>query len=166
MKTILGAGFKYTVSIKYPDGKVEVSEDFNLMPQVAINHVASLIRGAGATPISNWYMGIFEANYVPVSSVTALDLPGVVGESVAYTQAARPSFANSYNGIGLIDNLSSRAVFTLTADKTIYGAFIVSSATKAGNTGLLLSIARFDAPKIVPSGAELTVSAEISLTPV
>lgn len=164
--SILGTGLRYDITIKYPDGRVESFVEHNLLPQVAVDHIASLIRGAGATPISSWYVGIFENNYVPTNSVTAADLPGVVGESVAYSEATRPAWVDSYNGISVIDNVASKAVFTFTADKTIYGGFIVSTNTKGGNTGLLLSIARFSTPKVVPTGAEFSVSATLTLTPV
>lgn len=166
MTSIVGHGLKYTFTLRHTDGSVEVWEETNLLPQVAVDHIASLLRGAGASPISTWYVGIFENNYVPVSSVTAADLPGVVGECVAYSQATRPSWVNTYNGVSVIDNLASKAVFTLTADKTLYGAFLVSASTKGGNTGLLLSIARFASAKVVPNGSELSVSAQLLLTPV
>lgn len=165
-KSILGTGFKWTVEIKYPDGRVETDVFFNTLPQGFIDHLASMIRGSGATPISDWFVGIFENNYVPTSAVTAADLPAVVGECVAYSEVSRPSFVDSYDGVGQIDNLASKAVFTLTADKTLYGGFINSSSTKGGNTGTLMSVARFDTAKVVPSGAELSVSAELALTPV
>lgn len=164
--SILGPGFKYTIDIKYPDGRVESFVDFNKLPQESIDHIAGLIRGNGAVPISNWFLGIFENNFVPTSAVKAADLPGVVGECVAYSQPARPAWTDDYDGVSLIDNLANKAVFTLTAEKTLYGGFIVSSSTKGGNTGMILSIARFDIPKVVPSGAELSVSAELALTPV
>lgn len=164
-ESILGTGLRYDFEIKYPDGRIEKFSEFNLLPQVAINHIASLIRGAGATPISSWFMGIFENNYVPTNAVTAADLPGVVGECVAYSEAARPAWTHSYNGAGVIDNLAAKAVFTMTSDKNLYGGFIVSTSTKGGNTGLLLSIARFSTVKVVPTGAELTVSATLTLTP-
>lgn len=165
MNSILGTGFKYVGTIKHPDGRIETFEDFNLLPQVSVNHIAGLIRGT-TTPISDWYMGIFENNYVPTSGVTAADLPGVVGECVAYSEATRPAFNESYDGVSVIDNLASKAVFTMTADKTLYGGFIVSTNGKGGNTGLILSIARFSSPKVVPNGAEFSLSAQLTLTPV
>ena len=162
-KSLLGPGLKYTTTIKHPDGRLEVSEDFNLLPQDSVDFVASLILATGATPIGSWHLGIFEGNYVPSAGVTAADLPGVVGECVAYSQATRPAWAADYDGAGNIDNLATPAVFNMTAAKTIYGGFVISTSNKAGNTGLILSMCRFDEPKVVPSGAEFTVTAELAL---
>lgn len=163
--SVLGTGFQYQCSILTPDGETIDSIDFNLLPQVAVDHIAGLLRGSGASPISSWYVGIYEGNYVPTSGVTSADLPGVVGECTAYTEATRPIWTNSYDGVSVIDNLSNKAVFTMNAPKTIYGAFLVASSVKAGNTGILLSIARFNTPKILDSGTQFSVAAGITLIP-
>lgn len=161
--TLIGHGLKYTTTIKHPDGSVDVSVDFNLLPQESVNFVASLLLGTGATPISAWYLGIFEGNYVPDPSITAAGLPGVVGECVAYSQASRPLWGPSYDGIGTIGNLSTPAKYNMTAAKTIYGGFVISTSNKGGNTGLILSICRFSEPKAVPLGAEFSITAELAL---
>ena len=163
--SVLGTGFRYDCEILTPSGEIIQFTDFNLLPQVSIDHIAGLIRGDGTVPISSWFVGVFENNYVPTSDVTSADLPGVVGESTAYSQATRPAWTHSYDGVSLIDNLASKAQFTFTAPKTIYGAFLVSSSTKAGNTGVLLSIARFNTPKSVDTGTVFSVAAGITLVP-
>ena len=137
----------------------------NLMPQESIDHVAGLIRGSGPTPISSWFIGLFENNYMPTSGVTAADLPGVVGECTAYDEATRQGWVNTYDGVSVIDNTLSLATFTMNATKRIYGAFIVSSSVKGGNTGLTLSIARFDSPRDVVAGTEFGVGALLTLIP-
>ncbi len=162
--SVLGTGFRYDSEIVAPDGEILRFTDFNLLPQVSIDLIAGLLRGT-ATPIGSWYMGLFENNYVPDSSVTAADLPGVVGECTAYSQATRPAWTHAYDGVAVIDNLASKATFTMNADKTIYGAFIVSSSVKAGNTGALLSIARFSTAKALPAGSQFTLAAGLTLVP-
>jgi hypothetical protein len=165
--SVLGAGFKYGLYIKdargawVQDGDVEC----NIIPQVGVNHIASLLRGSGATPISSWFMGLFEGNYVPTSGVTAADLPGVVGESGAYSESSRPAWNHQYDGVSVIDNTASLATFTMDADKRIYGAFIVSSNTKQGNGGVLLSIARFATPRDLTAGQEFGVGGVLTLIP-
>lgn len=166
MSSILGTGFKYGLYTREPGGDWVQDGDFeyNLMPQAAVDHVATLITGSG-TPIASWFMGIYESNYVPTSGVTATDLPGVVGESVAYTGATRPAWAFQYDGVSVIDNTLSLATFTMNAPKTIYGAFIVSNGTKGGNTGLVLSIARFSTPRVLESGTQFGVGGVLTLIP-
>lgn len=162
MTSILGHGFQYTGEILRLDGSRESFTDHNLLPQVAVDHIAGLIRGS-TSPIANWYVGLFEANYVPVSTVTAADLTAI--ECTTYSEATRPAWVESYDGSAVIDSLANKATFTFTASKRIYGAFLVSTSTKGGNTGTLLSIARFSQPKDIDAGEVFTVAAGLTLIP-
>jgi hypothetical protein len=162
--SILGCGFEYNCEIIAPDGEIITFTDTNLLPQESVTHIASLIRGTG-TLIGSWYVGLFENNYVPTSGVTAADLPGVVGECTAYSETTRPAWDNTFDGVASIDNVASKALFTMNATKTIYGAFIVSSSVKAGNVGKLLSIARFSTAKPLEAGAQFSVAAGLILIP-
>lgn len=163
--TILGTGLIYKVETLKDGNVIDVSYEHNILPQQSVDHIASLIRGGGATPISTWYLGLFENNYVADSAITAAGLQTTVGESTAYTQVARPPWTNAYDGVGFIGNASSVAEFAMNASKTIYGAFIVSNATKGGTAGILLSLARFSTAKVVENGTVLRITAGLSLTP-
>lgn len=162
--SVLGTGFRYDCEIIAPDGEIIRSTDFNLLPQVSIDFIAGLIR-ATSIPNGSWFIGLFENNYVPTSGVTAADLPGVVGECTAYTEATRPAWTHAYDGVSVIDNLASKATFSINAAKTVYGAFIVSSSVKAGNTGTLLSIARFNTAKSLDAGTTFSIAAGLTLVP-
>ena len=81
MNSLLGTGFRYTCEATLPTGEVLVFEEHNLLPQVSIDHVAGLIQGS-ASPISGWYVGIFEGNYTPSNTTAAADLPTNAGECV------------------------------------------------------------------------------------
>ena len=163
--SVLGTGFRYDCEIIKPSGEIEQFTDYNLLPQVSIDHIVGLLRGDGTVPISSWFLGVYSGNYVPTRGVTSADLPGVVGEATGYSQATRPAWQNSYDDVAVVDNISNRAVFTFTAPTTLYGAFIVSSSTKAGGTGVLLSIARFNTPKTMDVGTQFSVAAGITLVP-
>jgi hypothetical protein len=163
--SVLGTGFRYDCEIIKPSGEIEQFTDFNLLPQVSIDHIVGLLRGDGTSPISSWFVGVFSGNYVPTSGVTSADLPVVVGESTVYSQATRPVWTHAYDAVSVVDNIASKAVFTFTAATTLYGAFIVSSSVKAGNTGVLLSIARFNTPKTLDIGTQFSVAAGITLVP-
>lgn len=165
MNSVLGSGLVYRVETVVDGIVVDVSYEHNIMPQQSIDHIAGMIRGSGATPISSWYLGLFENNYVPDASVTAADLQLTVGESQAYSETARPDWINAYDGTGFIGNTGGPAEFTMNATKNIYGAFIVSNATKGGTAGILLSIARFATVKAVDAGTVLRVTAGLTLTP-
>ena len=163
--SILGTGFEYTVELVKDGAVVDRSVEHNILPQQSVDHIVSLIRGSGATPISSWYMGLFENNYVPDSSITAAGLQTTVGESQAYDEADRELWDNTYDGTGFVGNASTVAEFTMNSTKTIYGAFIVSNATKGGTSGILLSIARFSTVKQVDAGTVLRVVAGLTITP-
>lgn len=137
--------------------------EHNLVPLAGLNYMAQAMFG-DTSPIGTFYVGLFENNYLPVASALASDLPSSIGEFVGYSETARPLWSR-VNTNGLISNAANRALFTSTQNKRIYGGFLVSSAEKGGNTGMLLSVARFSSPKDVEAGQVLRVRAELSLIP-
>lgn len=156
-------GFLYSGEIVAPDGTVIVAfEDHNLIPQIGIDHVAGLLRGVGS-PISSWYLGVYANNYMPTNDTTAADLPAAAGESLAYSQATRPIWNNTYDGVSVISNTASRAEFSFTAATRLYGGFLVSNNNKGANTGTLLSIAKFATPYDVPAGSVFRLGVAITL---
>ncbi|MBD1554769.1 hypothetical protein HAQ04_25545 [Pseudomonas sp. C2L11] len=163
MAPLLGRGFQYDIEIVDAFGEViQRGREFNRIPQVGLDFVANLLLGE-TTPISTWYCGLFEGNYVPVSSTTAADLPGSAQESTVYSQTARPSWQGVYDGIQLITNTASRAEFTFTSAKTIYGGFLISTSDKGSNTGTLMSIARFENPREVPANTTFRLGITLTL---
>jgi hypothetical protein len=159
----LGGGLRYVCEVIAPDGIVlQRGEHTNLIPQVGVDYLAGLFMGI-SVPVTDWYVGIYEANYVPVRSVKSSDLPGTVGESTAYTQSERPSWNKEYDGVGKLTSINGRAEFTFTADKTLYGGFVVSQPAKGGNSGVLLSITRFPTPYTVPAGSTFRLYQEVNV---
>jgi hypothetical protein len=159
-------GLVYEGEILLPDGRVISAgpPTKNLVPQAGVNHFVGLLRGTTA-PISAWYIGVYEGNFVPSMSTTAADLPLLAQESQAYSEAARPVWGNTYDGVGSISSRNSRADFTFTADKRLHGAFVISNSSKGGNSGLLLSIVRFQSPIDVPAGSVYRLGASLALIP-
>ncbi len=157
-------GFDYNFRFTLPDGRVIEDRFENLMPQESVDYWADLFL-ANRVAITAWYMGLFEGNYVPTMNSKASDIPGVIGEMTAYESAGRPQCLGTYDGVSLLSNESAMAEFVLTADKTFYGAFIVSSATKADGGGVLASIGRFASPRTLPAGTNFTCWASIPLVP-
>ena len=78
--------------------------------------------------------------------------------------ATRVEFVEGAVAAGVVENTASRAEFTFTAAKTIYGAFLVSAQAKGAITGVLMSAARFTAPKVLQIDDVLRVTASFSLT--
>ena len=157
------AGVNYTIEVIRGGAVVDSETVHNLMPEEGRNHAVSVIT-KGATQVPAWYIGLFEGNYVPVDSDKASTLPTSATECTAYLPATRVEFVEGAVAAGVVENTASRAEFTATAAKTIYGAFLVSAQAKGAITGVLMSAARFTAPKVLQIDDVLRVTASFSLT--
>ncbi len=158
-------GFRY--QYEYSEGGIIIDRGSaeNLIPQVGVDHLRGLLRGS-ATPISNWYLGLYSGNYVPDDpNVTAADLPVNVGEFVDYSGASRLDWEHADEGLSEVSNSGNRAEFTFTGSGTVRGGFLISSSAKGGNTGLLMSIVRFPNPRPVEPGGILRVLAGVVFIP-
>ena len=154
-------GFTYQLACFDGDGREAWVEEWdNLIPTAGLDFLAQVPFG-GASPISNFYVGLFDKNYIPQDSAASADLPLVIGEFVGYEEAARPQWARQYNS-GTHSNASGPAVFTVSpgVTRTLYGGFVCSAEAKGGNSGLVVSVGRFDNPREVypDQRLELTVS--------
>lgn len=144
---------------------VDEFEDHNLVVNEGLNHILN-VEFNGTTQVTNWYLGVFEGNYTPVSSVTAATIASASTESTAYTSATRPAYTSAAASSQSITNSASRASFVFNATKTIYGAFLVSSSTKSGTSGVLFAAAQFASSKSVTSGDELLLTYTFSASSV
>lgn len=161
--SILGRGFTYVRSIRTPDGRTVLLPDaHNIVPDEGVNFVANLILGS-ASPNASWYAFLYEGNYIPSESSSAADLPGVIGECTAYVAATRPIWTGSYDSGAKTLTNTTEVEFVMNQDKVLYGAGIVSSSTKAGTGGFILSIARFPSPEEVKAGAVFSLTADLPL---
>lgn len=165
MKSDCKLAFVHKFEFFDASGNLVWSEEVqNLMPQVAINYVAGAMFGDTA-PIGTFYVGLFQNNAVPASNMTASDIPTTLGEFIGYSESTRPLWNRSYDGVGIIANANNRAEFTITADARLYGGFLVSTSVKGGNSGLLMSVARFESPRDVTAGGTFRVTSAITLIP-
>lgn len=139
------------------DKIIEEFEDHNLVVNEGLNALNNIMFDAG-TQITAWYLGIFEANYTPVSTVTAATIASASTESTAYTLGTRPAYTPAASSSQIITNSASPASFTFNATKTIYGGFLISSSTKGGTSGTLFAAAAFATSKSVVSGDQLLLT--------
>lgn len=164
-KEIARLGFVWDGELVGPDGELlQRSTDSNIIPQVGIDFLVSLIRGTGV-PNSGWYVGVGENDFVPTGAATSAGLQSQVGESQAYSESDRPLWDNTYDGMSIITNLDSRAEFSFTAAKRLHTGFLVANSTKGSAAGTLLSIARFSTPYDVPAGSTFRLAVSITLLP-
>jgi hypothetical protein len=156
-------GFVYTVE-HLRDGKVIDTETVhNLVPTVGMNHILDVIFRS-ATAYANWYIGLYESNYVPVAADTLVTLLANGTECTAYAETTREVFTSAAASGGVISNTASKAEFTMNATKTLYGGFLTSNSVKLSDTGMLVSAVKFASPKSVTAGDVLRVTAGLTLT--
>lgn len=128
------------------DGKVIDSwEEPNTVVTQGLNYILNTALGATAK-LADWYLGIFEGNYTPVAGLTAATVKAAASECVTYDEATRPAWTDAPSTTGIITNAAARAEFTMNADKTIHGAFLISTNAKDGSAdsgGTLFSASRF-----------------------
>lgn len=128
---------------------------------VAEGLIALLNMGFGLlSPITQWYMAVFQNNYTPVSTDTAATIVGNAGEFNGYSGGARPNFtpAAAVQPTPQLTNSANRASFTFTGSATLIGAFLISSAGILSATGTLFSAAQFPSSKSVGNTDQLLLT--------
>ena len=126
-----------------------------------LNHLLN-VYFHDTTPVATWYCLIFESDTTPGDGTTYAT--PVFTECTAYTETARPVYNESAASGKKVTNVDNKAVFTMNASKTIYGAALVSVSTK-GDTiggGILPVADRFRSSRAVVSGDVLNLTYEVS----
>ena len=123
----------------------------------------------GSAYTAAWYLGLYGAgaSNTPAAGDTMSSHAGWT-EVVPYSNATRPvcTFGTPTTANpSVATNSASPASFTINATATVGGAFLTSSSTKSGTTGILYSAADFGAPgdRAVASGDVLTLTYTLSL---
>lgn len=141
------------------DGKIiDVWEDFNVVTDEGLNYLLNA-GVTGGSQILTWYVSIFESNYTPVGTETGATLSGLLTECTSYDEATRPEFDCITAVAQTTHNTASRATFTISATKTVYGAVLSSGNTKGVYTGsTVLALAKFGTARSVVDNDILLVS--------
>lgn len=159
-KVLLGGAFK--ADIIHPDGEVDYgSWGCNIIVDEGLHHALDVILH-GEVQVNPWYIGLFEANYMPVATDTAANIATNATESTAYNEATRVEYNEAAAASKVTTNSTNKAQFTINATKTMYGAFLVSNSTKQGTTGTLLSAAQFSTARSVVANDILEVTYSVA----
>jgi hypothetical protein len=123
----------------------------------------------GTTYTAAWYLGLYGsgATNSPAAGNTMAS-HGSWTEVTDYSQATRPACTfgtPTTANPSVATNSASPASFSINATTTVGGAFLTTSNTKGGSTGVLYSAADFSAPgdRSVVSGDTLSVTYTLSL---
>jgi hypothetical protein len=132
-------------------------QDHNLVVNEGLDALLNIMFH-GTTQITTWYIGVFEANYTPIATVTAATITSASTESTAYDESTRQAYDEAASSGQSITNSASKATFTFNATKVIYGAFLVSASAKSATTGTLFSAAKFSSSKSVVDDDQLLLT--------
>jgi hypothetical protein len=147
---ILGVG-RYAGRIIRCGETIDEFDCKNLVVNQGLNYLLGAALG-NQTVITSWYIGLFSGNYTVLASDTASGIASAATEVTAYAAGARQAWTAAAPASQSITNSASQASFTFNGSATIYGAFLISSATINGTSGTLFSGAQFGASKSVVSG--------------
>lgn len=110
-----------------------------------------------------WFVGLKDTG-TPVAGDTMAS-HGSWATITPYSEATDPAWTkNGSSSAGAMSNSSSKAVFSINATDTVYGAFLKNNNTKGGSTGTLFGVGDFAAPRGVADTDSLNVQIDLSLT--
>ena len=141
----------FEVECYRPDGSLAWKERAeNIITDEGLNRRLDVMLH-GTTQIATWYCGLVESDTTPAADMTYA-VP-VFTECTAYDEGARPAYNEAAASSKSTTNSANKAVFTINASKTLYGAFLASISTKgdhtAGDNNVLLCYAKFGTSQAV-----------------
>ena len=165
----------------FRDGKLIGEEIFspNIVVTQGKDYIADVAYNNNAAQQTTWYLALYGNNLSPASNDTA----DGTGQGQATPIATRLGELNSEldNGTNPVretwtpnssvpntgaasSNSENPASFTMAADDTIYGAYLISDSVKAGITGILLAASDFGTSRVVLTSDILQLTYSIALT--
>jgi hypothetical protein len=150
-----GAKFKGVFDIEVKDklgNLISRSRAENLVTDEGLDALLDIMLH-GDTQITTWYCVMFEDDYTPDGDETYA-VPEYT-EFTAYDEGTRPEYDEAASSSQSVTNSASKAVFTASDTKTLYGAALVgggSAPTTKDNTaggGTLLCLGVFAAAQPV-----------------
>ncbi|MCC8946006.1 hypothetical protein H8A97_13075 [Bradyrhizobium sp. Arg62] len=144
------------------DGNLKWEETVdNLVVNVGLNDLLSnYFKGSSYT--AAFYVGLKDAGTVAAGDTMSSHSGWT--EDTSYSNSTRPALTLGSVSGQSVDNSASKAVFTINGTATIAGAFVTTSSTKGGTTGVLYGAADFGAARSVLSGDTLNLTVTLTAT--
>ena len=156
---------RYTTDV---NGK-DVQVDYNLLPAEGLEYLLSVGLASGAQQTA-WSVAVYSGAVSPLASWTAANFSAnateITSATEGYSNSTRPTWTPGSIVDGVVGNLDSRAIFNIVCSTTlnISGAAVLSSNTKGGTSGKLISAMRYSTARVVNNGDAFGVGYEIGLT--
>lgn len=141
------AGGVYKVQCVGADGQVKWEEEMhNLVVNQGLQDMVNTYLDAG-TQITTWYVGLITGPGATVAAGNTLASKAWT-EFTSYSGNRKTAVFSTPTTAdpSVTTNSASPASFTMTGSGTVGGAFLASSLTPGGTTGILFSASAFQAP--------------------
>lgn len=141
----------------------------NLLVTEGINHLLNVALGT-ATKISAWYIAPFSGSAAPAANWTASNFASnateITSTTEGFSEVTRQQASFGTAAAGVINNYSSKASFTIECSTTlnILGAGLLSSNTRGGTTGTLMSAVKFESARVLADGDIWQAGYQVELT--
>lgn len=142
----------------------------NLIVTEGLVHILNVALGSTAKP-AGYYLALFAASSTPTSDWTAATFAGVASEITSntegYTATSRPQWKPiNATTTAAIDNMTQAASVTIATASTltVQGAAMLTSSTKGGTTGALISATKYPAARVFQNGDVFDIGYRLSLT--
>lgn len=141
----------------------------NLIPTEGLAHILNVALGTTPKPAS-YHLALFSGSAAPAANWNAANFASVASEIVSmtegYTSPTRPAWTTVNTATGSIDNMVNVATVTIatTSQLNVTGAAVLTSSTKGGTTGALISASKYAAPRVFQNGDTYDIGYRISLT--
>lgn len=137
----------------------------NLITTEGANYLISC-GVAGGVAYGTFYVAPFSGNITVVDTITAATFASAATEISTYAESTRVAFVESVPASKSSTNTANPSVFTASADNiSVWGAGLLSSATKLSTAGVLLSIAKYSSARsLATTGDTLGVKYTLSLS--
>lgn len=141
----------------------------NLIPTEGLAHILNVALGTTPKPAS-YHLALFSAAAQPQANWTAASFASTASEIVSmtegYSAATRPTWTPTNTATGSIDNMAAVAKVTMktASSLTVQGAAMLTSSSKGGTTGALISASKYAAPRVFQDGDTYEIGYRISLT--
>lgn len=143
----------------------------NLIPTEGLAHILNVALGTTPKP-AGYYLALFSAAAQPAANWTAASFATTASEIVSstegYSSATRPTWTPTNTAANSIDNMTAGNVAKVTirtaSSLTVQGAAMLTSSSKGGTTGALISASKYATPRVFQDGDTYEIGYRISLT--
>ncbi|MDY0313765.1 MAG: hypothetical protein RBR32_01680 [Bacteroidales bacterium] len=110
----------------------------------------------------NWYIGLKGSNEAVNKAWTSANINNGFTEFTDYDEATRVQWQEAGASSKIITNSANPAEFTINSSGSVYGAFLVSIATKGGQTGILWCVSNVAVARVVVDDDVINVTYTIT----